>query len=684
MENYINTLNKSVQYIKGVGEKRAKLLEKMSVFNVWDVLYCFPRDYEDRRNIYKINDAPVGTKCCIQGVVLRKIAEKRIKKNIALYALYVEDGQSAMFVKWFSNPNYKINFEYGVPYIFYGKIVESYGRYEMELEVMEKASDVKNLLKIVPVYPLTKGLNQNLLRNVVNESLNQIDAFKDIFTEDILKEFNLVSLDRAIRTMHNPKNFDELKKARQRLIFEELFVLQMSLLSIKNNAETSYTDKIENISVLDEFIKNLPFTLTDAQENAINEILADLKNEKAMNRLVQGDVGSGKTVVAASAMYVAAKNGYQSAFMAPTEILATQHFNTLKNFFSDDIKIVLLTGSTKGKKKIYEEIKNGEYDIVVGTHAVIEDGVEFKNLILAVTDEQHRFGVNQRARLNKKGACNVLVMSATPIPRTLALILYGDLDITIIGSLPKGRQKIDTFSVDSSYKTRAYNFVKKQLDEKRQAYVVCPLAHESETLDVSSGEKTYEMLSKGIFKDYNTALLHGKMKPSKKDEIMQKFKNGEIDLLVSTTVIEVGVDVPNANIMVIENAERFGLSQLHQLRGRVGRGDKKSYCILICDSDNETTKERMHIMTKTNDGFIISKKDLELRGSGEFFGTRQHGIPELKIANLFTDLEILKSAQKLCAKILKDDPKLKKSEYKMLKERIKSIFSKLESGSMLN
>ena len=426
----------------------------------------------------------------------------------------------------------------------------------------------------------------------------------------------------------------------------------------------------------------LPFTLTDGQKSALDEIISDLKDKKAMNRLVQGDVGSGKTAVSAGAMYVCAKNGYQCAFMAPTEILATQHYNTLKSFFGDDIKIALLTGSTKSKNKLYKEIENGDYDIVIGTHAVIEDGVKFKNLILAVTDEQHRFGVNQRARLNQKGITNVLVMSATPIPRTLALILYGDLDISIIASLPKGRQKTDTFCVDSSYKVRAYNFVKKQLDEKRQGYVVCPLVEESETLDVTSGEELFKELSTGIFKDYKTALLHGKMKPKEKDEIMKNFKDGDIDLLISTTVIEVGVDVPNANIMVIENAERFGLSQLHQLRGRVGRGSEKSYCILICDSDNEATKERMNIMTKTNDGFVISKKDLELRGCGQFFGTRQHGLPELKVANLFTDLEILKNAQKLCQKIIREDPDLEKN--KMLKERIKSIFKKLENPDILN
>ena len=682
MENYIETLNKSIQYIKGVGEKRAKLLEKLSIFNVWDMLYCFPRNFEDRRNIYKINDAPIGTKCCVEGVVLRKLNEKRIKKNISLFALNIEDESGMMFVKWFSNPNYKIDIEYGTHYTFYGKIVEAYGRREMELEVMEKSSDIKNLLKIVPVYPLTRGLTQNVMRSLASECINKITTLKDIFSNEVLKEYNLMPLDTAVKTMHNPKSFDDLEKARQRLVFEELFVLQMSLLSMKENTKKANTKVISDTSYLDEFIKKLPFTLTDGQKSAIDEIMLDLKDEKAMNRLVQGDVGSGKTAVAAAAMYVAAKNKYQCAFMAPTEILATQHYNTLKNFYGDDIKVALLTGSTKGKKKLYEEIENGLYDIVVGTHAVIEDGVKFKNLILAVTDEQHRFGVNQRARLNQKGITNVLVMSATPIPRTLALILYGDLDISIIASLPKGRQKTDTFCVDSSYKTRAYNFVKKQLDEKRQGYVVCPLVEESETLDVSSGEEIYKTLSTGIFKDYKTALLHGKMKPKEKDEIMKNFKEGNIDLLVSTTVIEVGVDVPNANIMVIENAERFGLSQLHQLRGRVGRGSEKAYCILICDNDNETTKERMNIMTKTNDGFVISKKDLELRGCGQFFGTRQHGLPELKVANLFTDLEILKKAQSLCQKVIKEDPDLSKN--KMLKERIKSIFQKLENPDILN
>lgn len=682
MDNYIDILNTDIKYIKGVGEKRAKLLNKMSIYNIWDALYFFPRNYEDRRIKCNIIDAPTGEKCCVEGVVLHKAIEKRIKKNISLFGIYAQDETGTILVKWFTNPNYKINIEYGQRYIFYGKIVNFAGRYEMELETMEKADNVKTLLKIVPVYPLTKGLNQNLMRSIVSECLERVGKIKDMFPDDVLYKYSLEPIDTSIRQMHFPKDFDFLKKARHRLVFEELFVLQMSLLTMRKSISKKSTVPFKNTSCVCDFIKTLPFTLTQAQKTAVEEIIADLKSERAMNRLVQGDVGSGKTVVAAAAMYVTYKNGFQSAFMAPTEILAIQHFNTLKGFFGDEIKIALLTGSAKGKKKMLEQIKNGEFDIVVGTHAVIEKNVEFKNLALAVTDEQHRFGVNQRASLAKKGAANVLVMSATPIPRTLALILYGDLDITIINSLPKGRQPIDTFCVNSSYRKRAYTFVKKQLDEGRQAYVVCPLVEDSDTLDVSSGEKVYETLSKTFFSEYKTAFLHGRMKPKEKDEIMTEFKNGNINLLVSTTVIEVGVDVPNASIMVIENAERFGLSQLHQLRGRVGRGSYKSYCILITDSDNEMTQERMHIMTKTNDGFEISQKDLELRGCGEFFGTRQHGLPELKIANLFTDLDVLKEAQNLCSNILEKDDGLK--EYEMLKNRINMLFSRLENPGVLN
>jgi len=438
---------------------------------------------------------------------------------------------------------------------------------------------------------------------------------------------------------------------------------------------------------VDEFIDSLPFELTKGQKTALDSILEDLSSDRAMNRLLQGDVGSGKTVVAAACMYVVAKNGYQSAMMAPTEILANQHYDTLKKFFGDRIRIALLTGATKKKKALYKEIEDGMYDVVIGTHAVIQKNVKFKNLLLAITDEQHRFGVNQRARLFEKSGdncANVLVMSATPIPRTLALILYGDLDISIIDTKPEGRQEIETIFVNSSYKQRAYEFVRKELKEGRQAYVVCPLVKDSESMNASSSEGMFKILSEKVFPEFKLGLIHGKMSNEEKDTVMEEFRLQNINLLVSTTVIEVGVDVPNSTIMVIENAERFGLSQLHQLRGRVGRGDKKSYCILISDSQTKENAERMTIMTKSNDGMEIASKDLELRGSGEFFGTRQHGLPELKIANLFTDTDLLEDCRKLCEEIIKNDPHLQSEENRLIRQRIMSIYEKADKEGILN
>ncbi len=681
---YTETLNTDIQFVKGVGEKRAKLFHKLKVWNLWDLLYFFPRDYEDRRQMYPICRAPVGEMCCIKAIPCRQVQRKYIKKNIALYSLYAEDDTGSIFIKWFSNPRYDIKIEYGQPYVFYGRVTDRYGKRELELEVMEPANAVKNTLSIVPIYPLTKGLSQAVVRNAVSQALCKIDSFADLFCEPVRAKYGLLELGASIRQMHAPKSPEHLRAAKDRLVFEELFVMQLALLLLRKTRTEKKSVPILDTDCVNDFLASLPFLLTDAQNAAVTEILSDLSGTRPMNRLVQGDVGSGKTVVAAAALYAVCKNGHQCAFMAPTELLAAQHYDTLRKFFGDTFQIALLTGSTRGKKALLNDIAAGSYDIVVGTHALLESDVAFFDLALAVTDEQHRFGVAQRAKLaGKQQDCHVLVMSATPIPRTLALILYGDLDISVINSLPKGRQPIDTFCVNSSYQRRVYNFVKKHIDQGRQAYVVCPLVEESDKLDVSSGEQLYKKLSQ-VFAGYRTALLHGKLKSKEKDAIMRQFKDGEIDLLVSTTVIEVGVDVPNANVMVIENAERFGLSQLHQLRGRVGRGTHKSYCILFTDSDSEATTARMNIMCETCDGFQISQKDLELRGCGEFFGTRQHGLPELKVANLFTDLDILKSAQALCNEILQSDPGLQKDEHALMRARIQSLFSRLSGGNIFN
>ena len=685
MSEYSQLISSPIQYVKGVGEKRAALFNKIGIYNVEDLLHYFPREYEDRRHIYSISQLSEGMVCCIKAPVLTLAAERRFKYNLAVYSLAIDDGTGSINVFWFSSPKYKRKFERGTEYIFYGKVVNRNGWIQFELIEAETADKNAKTGKILPVYPLTKGINQNNLRSMIGSVMDKISFFEDVLPESIVRENNLMSYDKAMRCIHFPENMDDFENARRRFVFEELFILQLSLNYMKENRANAEGIVLGDISCGREFVDSLPFELTSAQKKAIREICDDFQSGTPMNRLVQGDVGSGKTVVAACAMYIAVKNGYQTALMAPTEILANQHYNTFKNFFGNKVKIALLTGSSANKKKMLEGIRSGEYQVVIGTHALIEDAVNFKNLGFCVTDEQHRFGVNQRSKLGGKGdLCHMLVMSATPIPRTLALILYGDLDITIIGDKPKGRQDIDTFCINDNIRERAYGFVRKQLSEGRQAYVVCPLVEESESLDAVASVQFAEKLQTEVFPEYKVGLLHGKMKGKEKDAVMMQFKNGEIDLLVSTTVIEVGVDVPNANIMIIENAERFGLSQLHQLRGRVGRGDFKSYCVLITNSQNDVTKERMKTMTDTNDGFKISQKDLELRGCGEFFGTRQHGLPELKIANLFTDIDILKDAQEQCEKLLFENPNLYGSECERLKERIKHMFEKFDGADIFN
>ena len=510
----------------------------------------------------------------------------------------------------------------------------------------------KNTGRIIPIYPLTYNLSQNTLRKIMESAIEEVyGKLEETLPQYLLKEYNLENLNEATKHIHFPDEFKDFNIARNRLVFEELLSVQLALLELKNNyiTEEKGIQFDKNVKMSD-VINMLPFKLTKAQLRVLEEIDNDMESNNAMNRLLQGDVGSGKTVVAICAAYKAVKSGYQATIMAPTAILATQH---LENF------------------------KNGEIDILIGTHAIIEENVEFKNLGLVVTDEQHRFGVKQRTKIAEKGKNpDVLVMTATPIPRTLALILYGDLDISIIDELPPNRKKIETFAVGKNMTDRVNAFVKKQIEEGRQAYVVCPLVEENEEMDLKSVEKLYEMYSKEIFSQYRVAYIHGKMKAREKDSIMEQFKKKEIDILISTTVIEVGVDVPNANIMVIENAERFGLAQLHQLRGRVGRGEYQSYCILKFEGKGENTRKRMKVMCDTNDGFIISEKDLELRGAGDFFGTMQHGLPEFKIANLFEDVETLKLVQSVAMKILSEDPKLEKDVNKQLKTLIRDKFLK--------
>ena len=670
-------LKDDVKFVKGVGPNRVKLLNKLNIFTLEDLITYFPREYEDRSKPKKIAETENGEECLIEGIVTSRIREIRThKRNMTIYKLIVRDETDSCELIWYNQSYLKKMFKIGETYKFYGKINKKIGMTEMLSPVYDLEGNNKNTGKIIPIYPLTYNLSQNTIRKIIENGLELAkDKLEETLPDYILKEYNLLGAKESIEQIHFPEELANFSKARNRIAFEELLTMQLLLLSLKNK----YKNTEEGIAFdknvkMSDVINDLPFKLTKAQTRVLEEIDNDMENSKAMNRLLQGDVGSGKTIVSIIAAYKTVKSGYQMAMMAPTSILATQHMVNFENILSKyGIKCELLLGSTTKKKKvdILERLKNGEIDIIIGTHSLLEENVVFNNLGLVVTDEQHRFGVRQRSTIASKGKNpDVLVMTATPIPRTLALILYGDLDISIIDELPPNRKKIDTYAVRKSMEERVNNFIKKQIDEGRQAYIVCPLVEESEEIEAKSVLELAEKYKNEIFKEYRVEYLHGKMKPKEKDEIMQRFKNGEIDILISTTVIEVGVDVPNSNIMVIENAERFGLAQLHQLRGRVGRGEYKSYCILKYQGNSEIIRKRMQVMQDTNDGFIISEKDLELRGSGEFFGTKQHGIPEFKVANLFEDIKLLKLVQSLTEKILQEDPTLDLEKNKELKKLV--------------
>ena len=537
-----------------------------------------------------------------------------------------------------------------------------------------------------PVYAQSASLRSKQIERIIKNALLLLreTPHTDPIPDSIRRKYKLCHEQYALSSVHFPNSFKDVEIARQRLIFEELFVLQCGLMRLKKRNREKTFSKIQK-DFTQDFIKTLPFELTGAQKRAVSECAKSMMQDEPMNRLLQGDVGSGKTVVAASLIYSMVKNGFQCAMMAPTEILAAQHFETLKKLLPENIGIVLLTGAVTAakKSKIKNEIKDGTASVIIGTHAILTCDTEFCSLGLVITDEQHRFGVNQRGTLSEKGKNpHVLVMSATPIPRTLSLIIYGDLDISVIDELPKGRKKISTYAVDSSYKTRIYNFIKKHLDMGLQAYIVCPLVEESESA-LTAAAQYAERLSKKEFSSYRVGLLHGKMKAKEKKDTMEKFASGEIQLLVSTTVIEVGIDVPNAAVMVIENADMFGLSQLHQLRGRVGRGTAKSYCILISDATGETAKQRLSVMCKTNDGFVIAEEDLKMRGPGDFFGSKQHGLPKLRIADLLGDMVTLKHTQDAAKEVFSKDPELKHPQNGGLKEAVNRLFEKT-GGSVLN
>jgi len=677
-------LDTDIKYLKGVGERRAAMLSRLGVSDVNALVRLYPRVYEDWSQIKSINEAQIGEICCIKGIVGSPVRKSLIRKGLTLYKTEITDGSGIMGITIFNSRFAAEKLTEGDEFLFFGRVGGNLYRKEMNSPEIEPAEGAD---RIRPIYPQTHGLNSKMIEKLVRRALTECrDELVDPIPLWLREKYCLMNLPDSLWNIHFPKSPDYLEEARRRLIFEELLILQLGLEKMRSQTQKNAGAIIER-DFSEEYFSHLPFSPTGAQRRAVKEAMRDMMSGRQMNRLLQGDVGSGKTAVAAALVYSAAKNSMQSALMAPTEVLAEQHYKTfLKLFEGCSINVELLTGSDTAaqKRRKKEALKAGEIDLLIGTHAIIQSDVEFKSLALVITDEQHRFGVEQRNALGEKGENpHLYVMSATPIPRTLALIIYGELDISILDELPPGRQKIETYAVTSELRQRAYNYVKKHLDAGRQGYIICPLVDEGESdTELASAVKYADELQHGDFRGYTVGLMHGKMKSVDKKKVMESFSNGETQLLVSTTVIEVGVDVPNAVIMVIENAERFGLSQLHQLRGRIGRGQYKSTCILITDAKNDTAQRRMKVMETTTDGFKIADEDLKLRGPGEFFGSRQHGLPEMKIADMLEDRSTLEETQRAAKEIVARDPELSSPESTALKNEIQRLFDAVGSAGM--
>lgn len=667
----------SVRELPGVGEKRAALYEKLHIRTIGDLLRHYPRAYEDWSKTVTAAAAPPGQPCCLRVWVLSAPTEYRVRKGMTLYRFRVSDGQNSLLVTLFNNRYAAARVHRDEELLLFGCVTAKGRQYEMTSPLIEPAATGQ---RIRPIYPQTDGLTARMIETNVAAALRVLpaDGWPEPLPEELRQRLQLCDTRTALTAIHFPENAAALEAARRRLVFEELFVLQLGLLRLKsrNQRESGCILQADHTAA---YTAALPFTLTGAQSRAIADCLKDMHSGRPMARLVQGDVGSGKTAVAAGVAYSAIREGFQAAMMAPTEILAEQHAATMQRLLGDTVRVGLFTGAVPAarRRELQTALAAGEIDLAVGTHALISESVRFARLGLVITDEQHRFGVHQRAALAAKGADpHMLVMSATPIPRTLALIVYGDLDVSVLDELPPGRQPVETYAVTSQKRERAYAYVRRHLDEGRQGFIVCPLVEEGEEpSDLHAAATVYERLAAGPFRGYRLGLLHGRMKPADKERTMAAFAAGEIQLLVSTTVVEVGVDVPNAVILVIEDADRFGLAQLHQLRGRVGRGNHRSTCILISDSTGEDTRRRLQVLCSTNDGFRIADEDLKLRGPGDFFGNRQHGLPQLHIADLNGDLPLLQQAQAAAAAQLAVDPTLTHPENAPLRQAVERLFA---------
>lgn len=681
-------LTDSVQTLPGIGPARAKRLEKLGLTTARDLLFWFPRNYEDRREVSSIREAPMDRPVCVKAMVATQPRASYIRKGLELVKVNVVDDQDAMEITFFNQSYIRTALSPGMVCLFYGTVERKGRRFTMNNPVFEQEDKQRFTQCIMPVYPLTAGISNNLLAGAVRRLLEDcVQQLEDPLPRAIVQKHKLAQTGYAVQTVHFPPSWEELEVAKRRLVFEELFLLSLGLSMLKGSGRRQkgvpcryYDPK--------EYTDTLPFSLTGAQKRTICEAFSDMTSGKAMNRLIQGDVGSGKTVVGAACAWLMAKNGLQSALMAPTEILAEQHYKTLAPLLEQSgQRVGLLTGSmrVREKREVWAKLEAGEIDLLIGTHALISEGVHFKKLGLVITDEQHRFGVGQRAALVGKGddqeRPHVLVMSATPIPRTLALIVYGDLDVSVIDERPPGRQEVETVLVGEDKRQRMYGFVRKQVQEGHQVYLVCPAVEETEGMallpggmDLKAVTAYAQELQTQVFPDLRVGFLHGKLKAKEKEAAMSAFSRGDLDLLVATTVIEVGVDVPNATLIIIENAERFGLSQLHQLRGRVGRGKAKSYCVLVSSAQGQDARQRMKALCATNDGFQIAEEDLKLRGPGDFFGSRQHGLPPLKVADLAGDTRVLYEAKEAAQELLEYDPELALPEHRGIRARVEQLF----------